>query len=394
MSKRRGRGEGSIKELPSGKFRAIVVVRTVAGKKQRLTSTFSTKTEASDWLSARRTEKSTGRLSASKITLSDYLAEWLRRRIPTVEGKTRAFYSYHVDRLKGFAIAALPLRKLSRPLIESDMGTWGTSDQQRKALAALRMVLNTAEEDGLVPRNPAKRARRPKADAKRVSYWTADQARQVLTAATGAYLEGLFWLALDSGMRIGELLGLHWPEVDTVAGTVKVVQSLEDIAGVLRLKEPKTSKSRRTIRIGRGSCLALDRHRERMNRQNRDVTAGPVFVGERKGQLITHSTFYARYYRPIVKLAAVPQNRPYDMRHTCATLMLAEGVSIKVISERLGHEDITTTLKHYAHCLPDAQETAAKAADAIFLPKCVVPKEAEKPIAPRRPHGESEQLSM
>lgn len=377
MPKRRGRGEGSIEELPSGRFRAVLVVRIVGGKRDRLTETFDTRTAAADWLAEKKTAYRYGKLAVCTETLGEYLDAWLKRRAGTVQPKTAAFYTTQVERLKTFPLAALPLRKLTRPVIEADVPTWGKTDQQRKALDVLRIVLNDAVEDGLLPASPARRARKPKAEPRRVAYWTADESRRVLAAAADCYIGPLFQLALDSGMRLGELLGLHWPEVDTAAGTVRVVQALEDDKGKLRLKEPKTAKGRRTIRVGQLTCRDLDAHRESMRARGRDVLTGPVFVGRRDGRLLTHSTFYSRYWLPVVKAAGVPKIRPYDMRHTCATLLLAAGVGVKVISERLGHEDVSMTLRVYAHVLPDAQEAAARSVDVIYA-------ESEGPtVAPR-----------
>lgn len=380
MPKRRGRGEGSVEPLPSGSFRACVVLRTILGKKDRLTHTCKTKTEALAWLRARQAEHSAGKLSASKITLGEFLTEWLARRIPTVQPKTAQFYTEQVGRLRTSSLSTVPVRKLTRHMFELDIPAWGTSDQRRKALRTVRTVLNSAVESGIISNNPARGVRMPISHPKLVSYWTAEEAQRVLAAADGQYLPALFWLALDGGLRIGELLGLHWTEVQLEASLVRVVRSLEDVKGVLRLKEPKTANGRRTIRIGKWTCAALETHRRQMKIHGRDTIAGPVFVGSRSGRLISHSTFYSRYYRPVIKAAGVPPNRPYDMRHTCATQLLALGVGVKVVAERLGHADISTTLRHYAHCLPDAQDAAARAADSFLM-------------APRDTHEESEQAN-
>ncbi|HYE77950.1 MAG TPA: site-specific integrase [bacterium] len=371
MAKRRGRGEGTIEELPSGRFRAALTVRTIGGgaRKDRISETFDTRTQAAEWLAEQRTKFKYGKLAVTTATLGEYLDGWIRRRTPTVQRQTARSYAYHVGRLKGFPLAREALRKITRQLIEQAVPDWGSADEQRKGLQTLRLVLTDAVDDGLIPANPARSVRPPKAPPKlRLSYWTADEARRVLAAADGSWLAALFWLALDGGFRPGELLGLHWPEVDLAAGTVRVVQALEDVGGDLRLKEPKTAKGRRTVRIGLGARDALALHRERMTAQRLNVTTGPVFVGRRTKGLVTYSTFFHRYYRPVVVRAGVPKIRPYDMRHTCATLLLAAGVNIKVVSERLGHEQISTTLTHYAHLLPDAQEAAALAADQILRP--------------------------
>src|SRR5215831_4760904 len=101
----------------------------------------------------------------------------------------------------------------------------------------------------------------------------------------GRRLEALWVLDLDSGMRPGELYGLHWPEVDLEVGTVKVIRSLEELKGQYRLKSPKTEESRRTIPIGTRAVQAVQAHRERMRAEGRDVDRGSVFVNVRGGWL-------------------------------------------------------------------------------------------------------------
>lgn len=354
--------------MPSGRWRAVFCVRSTGSAQDRIGRTFDTQTDARDWLAKQRDQKAQGQLTATRITLGEYLTQWLARRVPTVRDGTAAFYTKHVDRLHGSTLAALPLRKITRAGIETALPELGTPDQQRKALGTLRIVLNEAVRDGLIPSSPARTARRPKSQARRLPFWTEAEVGKILKAAEGAYLEAIFWLGLDSGMRPGEMLGLHWPEVDLTAGTVRVVQALEDVAGALQLKEPKTAKGRRTIRLNTGTVAKLTEHRASMVGKGRDVTTGPVFVGQRTAGLITHNVFYQRYYRPVIEAAGVPRHNPYGLRHTCATLLVSKGVSIRVVSDRLGHEDIATTLKHYAHCLPDSQEAAARATGEYMIP--------------------------
>src|SRR5262245_60516409 len=181
-------------------------------------------------------------------------------------------------------------------------------------------------------------------------------------------------------MRPGELFGLHWPEVDLATPAVSVRRSLEEIDGKPRLKTPKTDRQR-TIPIAPHTAAALAEHRERMRAEGRDVEAGPVFVSTSGGWLL-QANFYRRSFLKILKRAGLltkegkPLIRPYDLRHTCATLLLLKGVNVKVVSERLGHESIETTLKHYAHVLPAMQQAAVTAVAELFGGDCppVVPQ--------------------
>lgn len=194
---------------------------------------------------------------------------------------------------------------------------------------------------------------------------TVDEARRLLAVARTKRLGPMYELALDSGMRPGELAALHWPDVDLPGGRVTVRYSLEERKGQFRLKEPKSRAGRRTIRISPATVGALRGHQERMAAEGRDVETGPVFVGVRGGWL-SQPTLYRRVWLPMVKEAGLRHFTPYATRHTAACLLLSRGVNIKLVSRRLGHEDITTTLKHYVHVLPDMEEQAVEVIQAMF----------------------------
>jgi integrase len=99
--------------------------------------------------------------------------------------------------------------------------------------------------------------------------------------------------------------------------------------------------------------------------EGKDVTKGPVFVN-RKGGWLSQPTLYRRSFLPALARAGLPKVKPYATRHTSATLLLGAGVSIKVVSQRLGHENIETTLKHYVHAMPDQQEKAVEVVSNLF----------------------------
>jgi integrase len=153
-------------------------------------------------------------------------------------------------------------------------------------------------------------------------------------------LAAWFELAIDSGLRPGVAFARHWPDIDWDAGTVRVERSLEEIKGQFRLKPPKTKKARRTVRLTPRTVEALQDHRERMRIEGRDVERGPVIVTQRSGGFWKKSTFWRRVYLPVVTAAKLRHLKPHGLRHTHATLLLSHGASVKMVSERLGHESI------------------------------------------------------
>jgi integrase len=208
------------------------------------------------------------------------------------------------------------------------------------------------------------------------------QALALLEAARGYRYEAWFVLALDSGMRPGEIHALHWPDVCLAESWVFVRQSLEHVRGrPPRLKPTKTTAGKRKILIAPRTVEALKAHRERMRLEGQDVTAGPVFTKSKgEGTMIGHDTFRRQVFTPLLRRAGLPAVPIYSLRHTSATLLLAADVNLKVVSLRLGHRDVAITLRHYVHALPSMQERAAAAMENILNPMVI-------------PHGPTEGAS-
>jgi integrase len=184
-------------------------------------------------------------------------------------------------------------------------------------------------------------------------------------SAEGRRLHALFALALGSGMRQGELLGLQWPDIDFDKGTVTVRRSLAQVISEFILKEPKSRSSKRMIRLPPFALDALLNHRRAMLAEGQDVRAGTVFV-TKTGQYVGKSNLIRQVFKPILEKAGVPVVRFHDLRHTHASVLLARGKSIKAVSRRLGHSNVAMTLRVYAHLLPDADGALADTAQKAF----------------------------
>lgn len=357
MGKRRGRGEGSIEELASGQWRAFLSAGLDGNRKRiRLSKTADTKREALDWLRARQAESAKGVLAiAGQMTVGDWLGRWLDLKRAKVEPETWNWYERRVRLHLAPTIGQIRIAKLDKLAVEkmhSDLTERGTSpSEQYKAATTLRAALAEAIQAGIISTNMAKRVKKPKVVRREMFCLDQSQARSLLAAVRGDRLECLYALALDTGMRPGEMFALHWPEVDLKAGTVYVRQTLEEISGIHRLKLPKTAKGRRKIPLAPRTVMALELHRKKMKAEKRDVATGVVFC-DSKGGFLRLSNFHRASFHPARKRAGLPHFRPYDLRHTSATLLLSRDVNIRVVSERLGHESIEITLKHYGHCLP------------------------------------------
>jgi integrase len=178
-------------------------------------------------------------------------------------------------------------------------------------------------------------------------------------------------LAVHAGLRQGELLALKWEDLDLEAGTLRVRRTLTYAGGKHSLAEPKTKKSRRTVRLNAGSVTALRGHLERqmgeMDRLGPLYRPGGLVFANEVGGIINPSNLRNRSFARLLERAGLPKKtRFHDLRHTCPTLVLSRNVNPKVVSEMLGHANIAITLDTYSHVLPDMQEKAAKALEGAL----------------------------
>jgi integrase len=175
----------------------------------------------------------------------------------------------------------------------------------------------------------------------------------------------LIYTAADTGLRAGELLALTRADLDLLRGTVQVHRALKELNGILPFGPTKTHRSR-AVSLPRFLSALLNEH----------LTTSPivlpggsalVFPGPRGGPL-RHGNFYRRHFRPAVE-EALPHKRAlrfHDLRHTAASLLIAQGAHPKLIQARLGHASITTTLDRYGHLFPSVEEALAEKLNAAY----------------------------
>jgi integrase len=180
-------------------------------------------------------------------------------------------------------------------------------------------------------------------------------------------LEALYVLAIYTGLRQGELLGLKWTDVDLDAGSLSVQRSL-DADGAFN--PPKRNKSRRTVKLTSQAVEALRLHRKHQNEERLKAARwedhGLVFPN-RVGKPMDHNNLYHRDFKSLLKRAGLwPEDKGkrftfHSPRHTCATLLLSKNVNAKIVQEMLGHATITQTMDTYSHVMPGMSDAAATA---------------------------------
>lgn len=236
----------------------------------------------------------------------------------------------------------------------------------------LRSALEQAVKWGLLLHNPADRTERPKLRRKtQLAVLDQAQARLFLEHARGTRWGVLFEVALATGMRIEETLGLPWRCVDWERSTILVEQVLvRRRSGPWHLGPPKTEKGRRSIIVPEQAMQSLRAHRKAQIEER--LKAGPAYqnhelvFADQVGRPLYAQAITRLHFHPLLAAAGLPRIRLYDLRHTHATLLLLAGENAKVVAERLGHTGVRMTLDTYSHILPSMQAQASEKLRALL----------------------------
>lgn len=369
--KRRGNGEGSVYQRADGTWCATYSSGyNEQGKRRRRTIFGKTKQKVQDKLRQLTSEIDAGvTIEPQRTTVGEYLGRWLkdaaqpRLKLTTYQNYFGVVKNHLKPRIGGIALAKLTILHVQS--LYADMARCDKSAETiRLAHAVLRRALRQAVNWRLVPYNVCAEVERPRIVKTEIVPLDTEQAIALLKAAEGIRLEAIFTVAVATGMRLGELFGLHWPDVDLGAGIVMVRRSLVEVHGKLHLLEPKTKRSRRRIDLPQVAIDALKKHRQTMVEWGWGDTPW-VFCNSHGGPL-RRSHFHKDVFKPLLKKAGLPDIRFHDLRHTSATLLLAAGVHPKVVQERLGHSQISVTLDTYSHVLPTMQKEAASKLDQML----------------------------
>jgi integrase len=370
MTKRRGNNEGSISRRKDGRWMGRYTVQTPTGAKQ--CSVYGkTRAEVAEKLTAAMADRDKGLVfDDENMTVGEYLDSWLSGSMRgSVRESTHDSYEIAVRCHIKPALGRLKLKKLTSAHVANfyqDRLTAGFAPASvNKWHVVLHKALDQAVKWHMVPRNVCEAVKAPRPATGEMQTLSADETRRLLEAARGDRLEALYVLAVHTGMRQGELLGLKWSDVDLKAGTISVRRTLTKSGTSLLLGEPKTKKSRRTVYLTEAATEALRDHlRRQMEEMERlgDLyeDRGLVFT-TKVGTLINPTNLRKRSFAPLLQRAKLPPVRFHDLRHTCATLLFSRGVHPKYVQELFGHANIAITLDRYSHVIPGMGAHTARA---------------------------------
>lgn len=362
-------------------------------------------------------------VAPDKLTVAEHFDGWLRAKEPDLAPTTFSQYEWRYRKHIRPVLGRIQVCKLDYRRIEAfydHLRDHGLSPRTVFDIASLlRQGLDDAVKKGIVPNNQAKVAANPRAPKREARFLNHEEVAVLLEAAAGDYVEEFIIIALHTGLRASELLGLAWDAVDLDGRKLTVRQALHEVRGVMQMGEVKTNASRRTISLSQEAVNAF--RRQRKQQLQAQLAAGSRWTGNPLGLVFTNmfggtmirTNITKRNLRRILNRVAViraahrlgyeasdvlplnadmpkravkagdnillPGDRVgeivaadlmegvgiHTFRHTHASMLIAAGTDILTVSRRLGHENIKITLDTYGHLLPGQDEAAADAMDKI-----------------------------
>lgn len=374
-AKRRGVGEGTIRQRPDGLWEARVTVGYEAGKRVRRSFYGQSRSAVASRMRTALTGMAVGQVpTPERETVGSYLAAWLTDIQPSVRPSTWLRYRQIVDTHLVPELGSVRLSRLSPHAVSTALVRRAAAGSAPKTVAhirgTLRAALNDAIEARLLTYNPATHSRPPRVPQHEVEPMSPGEARAILAAVAGSDLEALVTTALFTGARQGELLGLTWSDVDLPNGVLHIGRSLQRLSHSTSdtkapmLSELKTPRSRRALPLPSPARDLLGAHRVRQREQR--VLLGPAWAPAGFPELVfsdpvgdpLNGTNVTKRFKTALHQAGLRARRWHDLRHGAATLLLASGVDLKTVSAMLGHSQIATTANIYTGVLDSLKRDA------------------------------------
>jgi integrase len=307
--------------------------------------------------------------------VADYLNAWLDGRAGSLAPLSVTQYRSVIrNHVAGTVLGGMPLGKVRRAHA-AELEWKGLAVATRHTVrAVLSRGFADALEDDLIGIDPTirKASRRESGAAripKRFTVWTADELRALLEAAAGDRLEAIWRLAVASGARRGELLGVTWLGFSAEAGTLTISQQVVPTRGGVQILPCKTKGSHRTISLDEETVAALEAHRERQLEERERagdayVDRDLIFADELGGSI--NPQRLTAWFGALRTKATIRAGRLHDVRHSHATHLLTSGIPVHIVAARLGHSSPVVTLTTYAHVLPTSDAQAASVMASVL----------------------------
>ena len=374
MAKRRGNHEGSLYRRKDGLWCAQVSLNG-----RRLYKYSKTRAAARGWIKE-ILAKIDGGLTylSTQITLEQFMRTWLDDKNLSIRASTAKGYRGTAERDILPFLGKMRLQQIL-PVHIKQLYAWMNEEGKgprmiQLAHVILHAALQQAVREGILGRNPADAVERPKVERKEFQILNEEQAHQFLITASGSPFKTLFYLALTTGMRKGELLGLKWSDLDFSKGILLVQRQLQQISGRSSLVPPKTKAGHRQIKLGPETLKRLTALRAQQEQMK--VAAGDQW--HENGMVFTSTvgTFLdqskvSREFKKVLKNAGLPLIRFHDLRHTSISFLLEMGMPVNTVQQRSGHSKASVTTDIYGHPMEHSQEEAAEKIEEMVTPIAV-----------------------
>lgn len=374
MAKRRGNKEGSIFLRENGSWRAQV---TIDGK--RLSFAGKTQKECRHWIKETNRRIDHGlSFEGARIQYGEYLENWLASIKNSLRLQTWRQYRQLVRDYVIPTLGNVRLFDISPGSIQSLYDQMVRDGKGLRTIQLLHAVMHSSLKQavklGILGRNPDDATNPPRPKKKEMSFLDETQVQRLLIVAKETQVRNLalYQLAVSTGMRQGELLGLKWGDVAWGERQIHVKRQLKRVPGKgFEFAQPKTKSGIRRIAIGEQIATSLRNHQQilsmEMQSSRNKWTDHELIFPNSLGRPMS-ARYLLTQFKRILEDANLPIMRFHDLRHTAASLMLNEGVPVLIVAKRLGHSKPSITLDIYGHIVPSMQTKAAELMDEVITP--------------------------
>jgi integrase len=277
----------------------------------------------------------------------------------TLKPKTYSSYEWILNKhvlpdLGKFKLVAIQPFHLQR-LYSQKLDDGLSKKTVRHIHATIRRVLNEAVKWGLIYRNPCDAVTPPRIEKIHPEVWTVQEAQQFLEATSEHRWHAIYLIALTTGARRGEILGMEWENIDWNRGTISIVKSITEVNGQAMISSPKTKRASRTVSLPHLVLDALEPVRQENG-----------FIFQTSAGTPVAPRNLLRHFHSVLDTLDIPRIRFHDLRHTAATILFSQDVHPKKVQELLGHSSIVLTLDTYSHIIPSMHSETAEKMDEVF----------------------------
>lgn len=340
-----------------GRWRAAITIGYDEKGRQRQKYCYAkTKGECTQLWNKLKQEFSAGTLvTETSMTLNDWLTHWLSVKSKEVSARSIQVYKESTDKIRPY-LGRTKIDKI-KPVDVQRMQLLIAEEKSARAAYHARKVLHSAMDDAfnldLVSRNVVAAVKPIKYEKQKQEIWSAEEIVRFLDCAKSSPYYGLFYTALSTGMRFGELLALHWSDIEDTK--VHIQHNVSFVDGKPQLVAPKTKRSNRIITVAKDTIEIFANERER---HDLDKIRSDIVFCSSSGNFLSRSNVYRAMNR-ITNKSEVTKIRVHDMRHTYASMSIAKGCDVVQLSKDLGHATASFTLNVYAHFFAKFQDRQA-----------------------------------